>query len=303
MPFDFALSSETLPNGRTVHYAQLIHSGQDKFVIGYRTQFQGNFGLFNFNNMGQTYRPEDFEGAFPFWASFIFPTAKAESRGIYNCLNTYDRARFTFGFMQYAAHVPNGDFVKFFKKLLALGDGPIYFPKLVIKDGRIHYRNSNGTLNQLESDSTTEPLMGYLNPTLNEVENQELICSARMVHWSANHAEARDIQVECAIDHFRSNMKQYHNRFGLNNVPANVCQMICDIRHQGRGTNDRIANALNTGGDFGRAFDNLCTIGEANYASRIVVVRDTINALVGSGIFNKKYDSVTNSFVDISSSI
>jgi len=82
-------------------------------------------------------------------------------------------------------------------------------------------------------------------------------------------------------------------------VPAKVCQMICDIRHQGRGTNDRIANALNTGGDFEKAFNNLCTIGEANYKPRIDTVKKTIKTLEQAGIFNKRYERARNTFVNM----
>jgi hypothetical protein len=300
MAYDFILSSGTLANGRTAHYATLAGSNQPKFVIGYRTLYLGNSGLYNvsiINNL--VYKPEDYANQLGFWAYFIYPTAKAESKGSYLCLNTYDRAQFTFSFMQYAAHVPNGDFIKFFKKLLALPIAAQYFPKIVLQNGRIFYRNPNGILTQLEDDVSTQPLMNYFNPGLSEVENQELICAARMVHWASNDAEHRKIQVETAIDHFKNNMKDYDKRFGLNNVPAKVCQVICDIRHQGRGTNDRIALALNTNGDYDKAFRNLLSIGEVNYSTRINTVKSTINDLINKGLFNKKYDSATNNFVDI----
>jgi hypothetical protein len=300
MSYDFSLSSGVLANGRTVHYASLNGSPEPKFVIGYRTMYEGNFGLFNTKvTPGLVYNPDDYASAFDFWAYFIYPTAMAESKGSYFCLNTYDRAKFTFSFMQYAAHVPNGDFIKFLRSLLCLPNASDYFPKLVLRDSRIFYQNSNNTLTQLETDYTSGPLMDYLNPSLQDIENQELICSARMVHWATNDPEHRKTQVESAIQLFKSNMIEYNRRFGLDGVPANVCQMICDIRHQGRGKNDRIANALNTNGNYNQAFVNLCSIGAANYSQRISTVRTTINNLSNLGIFNKKYDSSTNSFTDV----
>jgi len=130
MPYDFSLSSGVLANGRTVNYARLNGSTQPKFVIGYRTMYEGNFGLFNTQvTQGLIYNPADYAAGFGFWAYFIHPTAMAESKGSYLCLNTYDRAKFTFSFMQYAAHVPNGDFVIFFRKLLALPNAADYFPR------------------------------------------------------------------------------------------------------------------------------------------------------------------------------
>ncbi|HWN89288.1 MAG TPA: hypothetical protein VNM35_09505 [Chitinophagaceae bacterium] len=302
MPHDFSLSTGVVPSGKTAFYAQLNNSAEAKFFVGYRTRYeQVNFGLYNtIVKTGQEiYEPSIFAPQFDFWAHFIYPTAMAESNGSYWCLNTYDRAKFTFSFMQYAAHVPNGDFVLFFKKLLGLNNGTDYFPRLVIKEGRIFYRNSNGTLDQLESDTSSQKLMNYLNPSLNEVEHQEHICAARMVHWAMNDPGNRLIQVETAIDHFKKNMIDYDARFNLDGVPAKVCQMICDIRHQGRGTNDRIANALNTGGDFEKAFNNLCTIGEANYKPRIDTVKKTIKTLEQAGIFNKRYERARNTFVNM----
>lgn len=300
MPYDFSLSSSVLANGRTAHYAKLNGSTEQKFLFAYRTMYDGNVGLYNTQiNTATVYKPGDYLSAFGFWANFIFPTAMAESQGSYSCLNTYDRAKFTFSFMQYAAHVPNGDFVKFFRKLLALPNAAEYFPKLILKDSRIFYKNGNGTLSQLENDLSTQALMDYLNPTLLETENQELICSARMVHWANTDANHRRIQVETAIEHFKNNMVEYDKRFKLNGVPAKVCQMICDIRHQGRGMNDRIANALNTNGNYNLAFTNLCSIGAANYSQRINTVKATINKMLVDGTFNKKYDSASHSFVDL----
>lgn len=299
MPHDFTLSSGVLANGRTVYYAKLNGSDRPKFIVGSRTMYDGNLGLFNTGIApGLVYNPADYVSDFGFWAYFIYPTAMAESKGSFLCLNTYDRAKFTFSFMQYAAHVPNGDFVKFFHKLLALPNAADYFPKLILKDLHIFYVGSNGVLKQLESETSTQALMDYLNPGLQEVENQELICSARMVHWASNDAAHRKIQIDTAIQHFKNNMVEYDKRFGLHGVPAKVCQLICDIRHQGRGKNDRIANALNTNGNYDLAFTNLCSIGATNYSQRITTVRSTINKLLIAGIFNKKYDRSTNSFVN-----
>jgi hypothetical protein len=300
MPHNFILSSEVLASGRTVHYAQLTGSTQPKFIIGSRTVYLGNVGLINTAvTSGLVYNPAEFISDYGFWAYFIYPTAMAESKGSYTCLNTYDKAQFTYSFMQYGAHVPNGDFVKFFRKLLALPNAADYFPKLVLKDSRIFYKDSTGTLKQLESDASTQALMDYLNPTRSDVETQELICSARMIHWAGNDTAHRKIQVETGIQHFKNNMVEYNRLFKLNGVPAKVCQVICDIRHQGRGKNHEIANALNTNGNYDLAFANLCTVGAAKYITRITTVRNTINSLLASGRFNKKYDSATNSFVDM----
>ena len=300
MPNDFLTSSDTLPSGRKVYYAKLMNSPQPKFIIGYSTMYLGNTGLFNTKPVpGLIYDPAEYSVQHGFWSHFIYPTAMAESQGSYLCLNTYDRAKFTFSFMQYAVHVPNGDFVKFFKRLLASPNGANYFPKLVLQNNRIFYRNPNGGMNQLEDDLSTQKLMDYFNPGLTTIEDQELICSARMIHWATNDPEHRKIQVSTAVEHYTSLLKECGVRFGLNNAPAKVCQVVCDIRHQGRAMNDRIASALNTGGDYEKAYKNLLSIGETNYAERITTVKNTINKLITEGIFNKKYRQVDNTFVNL----
>lgn len=294
MAFNFTFSQTG-----SSHFAQVIGSGEPRFLVGKETVYQHtNHGLFNLsipNNLA--YNPASYFDDYSFWAYFIAPTAKAESNNSFVCLNTYDRARFTFGFMQYAAHVPNGDFVRFFKKLLALGNAAEYFPKLVLENNRIYYRNTNGSLTQLESNSSTQGLMDYLNPSLNQIENQELICAARMVHWATNKADHRQIQVEIAIEHFKENMRQYAQSYNLDSFPDKVCQVICDIRHQGRASSSQIINAINTGGNFETAYNRLLQLGQGLYASRINTIRRAIRDLIDAGIFGKTYDAATNDFI------
>jgi hypothetical protein len=288
----------TLTKMGNTHFAQVIGANQPKFLVGKETVYQGNEGLFNVAaQTGLVYQAETYKDEFGFWAYFILPTAKAESNSSFLCLNTYDRAKFTFSFMQYAAHVPNGDFVVFFKKLLVLSNAADYFPKLVLKDKRIFYRNTNGTLTQLESDASTEGLMNYLNPTLGDVENQELICSARFIHWAMNDAKHRRIQVETAIEHFKNNMKHYAVSFNLNGYPDKVCLVICDILHQGRAKNKHIIEALNTNGNFEKAYNNLLQLGKEKYPERVRTVQTNITNLVTQGIFGKTYKQATNEFV------
>ena len=299
MPYDFSLTSEVL-NDRTIHYAQLNGTTQPKFIIGKRAKYHEYLGLSNTQvTPGLVYNPADHVKDHGFWAYFIHPTSQGESKGSLICLNTYDTAKFTFSFMQYGAHVPNGDFVKLFRKLLALPNAGEYFSKLKLTGSRIFYDNGTDAPSQLENDTSTQALMDYLNPTLLDIEIKELACAARFVHWATYDAVHRNIQVETAIEGYKKNMIGYNKRYNLNGVPAKVCQMVCDIRHQGRAKNDAIISALNTNGNYELAFNNLCSLGAGNFAERITTVRNNINNLLTAGIFNKKYDSASNSFVDM----
>lgn len=297
MAYDFKIRSAVTSTGKTAYYAKLTGLTEPEFFVAYKTKYEERFGLYNVsvsNNL--VYNAADYVNEFGFWAYFIEATAKVESQGSFLCLNTYDRAYFTFGFMQFAAHVPNGDFVRFFRKLLALENASDYFPRLRLIDDRIYYKNDAGATSQLENDSSSQKLMEYLNPTTNEVEQQELICSTRFIHWATNDPNHRRVQVEQSISLYKENMKKYSKRLNLNGYPAKVCFMICDILHQGRGTYDRISYALDTD-SHEKAFQNLCTIGNTHYPTRINGLKAHLKKLELAGLFNKKYKADTNEFV------
>lgn len=298
MAKDFKIRSTILSSGRKAFYARLVNSNEPEFLIGYQTKYEDRFGLYNTNLItGLQYDPAEYADQFGFYAYFILPTVQAESQSSLICLNTYDRARFTFGFMQFAAHVPNGDFVKYLRSLLGLSNALEYFPRLRLINNRIHYQNDNSNPFQLEFDNSTEELMKYLNPGSSDIEHQETICAARMIHWVKNDLMHKKIQIEAGVNLYKNNMIKYHNRFNLQGFPAKVCLLICDILHQGRGTYDRISYAIDTNGDYQRAYNNLCRIGEVKYSTRINTVKGVISKLERDGIFNKRYDSVSNSFL------
>lgn len=300
MAIDFSITNNISSSRRKTFSAQRINSTEPKFIIGSKTNYEGNFGLFNTSvTTGLVYNPEHYVSEFGFWVYFIYPAAMPESSGYFKCLNTYDRAQFTSSFMQYAAHVPNGDFINFFKRLLQLPNASEYFRKLILSNNRINYKATNGTFSPLENDTSSQALMDYLNPSLNDVKNQELICEARFIHWASNDVNHREKQVAPAIELYKENIKSYHNRYGLDRVPANACQLICDIRHQGRAKSDRIAHTLNTNRNYDKAFANLCTIGNTNYQSRINTVRNTIKKITDLGKFSMKYNANTGEFVKI----
>ncbi len=115
--------------------------GGPPFFVGRRVPYEGHIGLYNiFANSKLAklnFEAVDFEVSHGFWAHFIEPTALCEGRNFLT-LNTYDRAAFTFGFAQFAAHVPDGDFVQYFRAMLGLPEAEAYFPHLAVIGGRIH---------------------------------------------------------------------------------------------------------------------------------------------------------------------
>jgi hypothetical protein len=264
-----------------------------RFFIGSRVSYQGGKGLANTRgDEAQRYDRAEHRGAYGFWADFIHPTAAAEG-GLYHALNTYDRARFTFTFLQFAAHVPNGDFVLYMRTLLKLPLAAEYFPDLGLEGGRVVRRTDAGSV-ALESDASTDGLLDYLNPTRTQVEDTEVIQAARFVHWAQNDATHRAAQVQVGVNLFRRKMVEYAERYGLHGAADTVCLAIADIRHQGRAKSPEIITALKSS----TPLESLLKIGKSLYPERIAVVRREIDRLVAEGVLGtRKYDQNARDFM------
>src|SRR5262245_14577302 len=265
-----------------------------RFFVGNRVAFDGGKGLMNvIGNAAQKYDRLQFRSRYGVWADFLHPTAMAEG-GLYHTLNTYDRARFTFSFLQFAAHVPNGDFVVYFRRILALPQASEYFPDLAIEHDRVVRRTETASV-QLESDSSTQGLMDYFNPSREEVEDTEVIQSAKCIHWVQNDPEHRRLQVDVGIANFRNKMAEYAVRYGLDGHADSICLVIADIRHQGRARSPEIVAALRSGD----ALEELLRIGEPQYHERLAVLRSEIGRLTAEGVLGKRnYSIAKKDFVD-----
>ncbi len=264
-----------------------------RFFVGSRVSFDGGKGLMNGTGTpAQKYDRAAFRPAYGFWADFIHPTAMAEG-AFYHTLNTYDRARFTFSFLQYAAHVPNGDFVVYLRALLKLPLASEYFPDLVLKDNRVCRITDDG-IAPLESDTSTELLLDYLNPSLKEVEDTEVIQAAKFVHWVQSDAAHRQAQIDVGIAHFKSKMGRYATQYALDGQDDAVCLVVADIRHQGRAKSPAIVSALRSP----KPLEALLSIGEPKYHERLVVLRREIAKLRSEGtLATHAYSSAKQDFV------
>lgn len=259
-----------------------------RFFIGSRVPFGSFKGLMNVvGQSSQRYNRIDFRDKYGFWADFIHPTAAAEG-GFYHTLNTYDRARFTFSFLQFAAHVPNGDFVAYFRALLKLPLATEYFPDLRLENNRIVRLTDEGSV-ILETDLSTDGLMDYLNPTLREVEDTEIIQAAKLVHWVQNDPLHRQVQIEVGVKNFKSKMVEYAQQYQLDGKTDTICLVICDIRHQGRAKSATIKAALQSPNPL----KALLEIGEPKYHERLLVIRREINKLLAEGTLGKRKYSVS----------
>jgi hypothetical protein len=263
-----------------------------RFFIGTRVPYEGRKGLMNVvGAAAQRYDRRVFNEAYGFWADFIHPTAMCEG-ALYHTLNTYDAAHFTFTFLQFAAHVPDGDFVLYLRALLALPQALDYFPDLRLHDQRICRMTDDG-LAPLESHDSTAPLLDYLNPSTAEVEDTEVIQSAKFVHWAQNDPANRQAQIAVGIAHWKQKMFNYAAQYQLDGADDVICLIISDIRHQGRAKTPAILSALRAD----KPVDALLALGEPKYHERLVVLKREIKALLADGTLGKrKYSSQAKDF-------
>jgi hypothetical protein len=274
------------------YYASV--DGEPRFFLGTDVAYLGRRGLMNAGNPpGPRYRPAEYEGSHGAWAWYLLPTVTCESNGHFTCLNTYDRACFTFGHVQLAAHTPDDNFVAFFRELLGQPSAAEYFPDLAVRGGRV-CRLTDGGWMPLESAGQTGALMSYFNATPDAVDPVEADRAARMVDWTMRHRDVRDAQVAFAVREQKRKLAAHARRLPLDGMTDKLCLVVLDILHQGRGSYAAIAGALRQDDPF----DALTSLGASRYRTRIATLRAGIRDLEGAGHVGwNVYDRAAGDFV------
>jgi hypothetical protein len=214
----------------------------DRLLVGKRTSYKSvsegieREGLANDGSSTAKqapFNPANFRQTYGFWADFLVPTALAESGSSFTVVNTYDRANFTFGFLQFAAHEPNGDFIVWFRDMLSRAEAHDYFPNLAVIHGRTHSLEIQGPV-ILEDDSSSKKLQYYLNEVPTHVDDREVIAAGKLIHWTIKYPETQALQVQHAMNLTRDRVKYLDNRLNLDGRTADICCTVMDIIHQGR---------------------------------------------------------------------
>ena len=262
------------------------------FFIGRRMGYEGRVGLGNgFPGCPPPpvrYAAEAYRARFGFWADLIAPTIACEG-GSFTALNSYDRAAFSFGIGQFAAHVPQGDFVCFFRALLRLPEAAVYFPTLAVINGRICETSP------LEDAQSTLALRTWLNPDPQAVGRQELDAAARLIHWTLHDEAARATQVAQMVAGFQRTMARAVARLPDHALTGAEASIVADLVHHGRAGRflwPRVAAALGDAEPLAR----LLEIGGSRWASRIDILRTEIVARPVLG--QHRWDHATRSFLN-----
>ena len=256
----------------------------DEFLVGTEVQqsAKGYFGIYSRSDSGPTYQATDYP-ELEAWALLLEVTGQCESRNAFNCINTYDRARFTFGFYQLAAHTPKDNLIRLSRALARLDDFHAYFPELEMRDGTLHrFDAASGSSTDLEQalpddqgDRELQHFMRYLNPNRRIVDEQEVLHAARLIHWTTKSQQVRDTQVTVAADILQHKLgDRYARKLPLDGSSAAVCAVVCDIFHQGRSSYADVRPLLS----FDDPLDALLHHRDRDFGPRNRRLRDALDA-------------------------
>lgn len=282
---------EVTQEGRR-YYASV--NGEPRFYVGTDVRYGARRGLMNGQNpYGPRYVPEAYLETFGFWAVCLWPTIQCESRGAFNCINTYDRARFTYGHLQFAAHTPDANFVKLLRELLALPTAGTQLPDLQLHEGRVHLRTDQGLV-RLEDRNTTAPLQDYLNPGSDRVEEREVEVAARFMDWCARDRAVSETLVDFSVRDQQAKLQRHARKLPLEGLSDKLCIAVLDILHQGRASYRTVRSALREGDPF----DALLSIGLSSYRDRLATLRTGILDLERKGLVSERvYSGEAGDFV------
>lgn len=260
--------------------------GLANLTAGLAADVKANFGV---------YKAADFESKLGKVAHFIAPTLTAEGDGCFGAVNSYDRAAFTFGVPQLAAHTPNANFIEYFRQLLATDWASAHFPEFSLRDNgkgkKTVHLAVDGGFRDMEVEETVQlakstesqltTFMRWINPERMKVDANEASFAARMMNCLRAHEDAKLLQLSVFIDQARKNL-----RWVKKEVPAfnpkdwREALWVMDIRHHGRGGTGTIGKALSSA----NRLEALAAIGKADYAGRIKTVQANMAKVEASGV-------------------
>ena len=288
--------------GRTDYFAKV--EGGAEFYVARGTRYQNYRGLHQTGSQlyGPKYSAQDFTSLYGTAAAMIGVIAAGESSGYFNRLNSYDRAAYTFGFFQLAAHTPNDNLILLFRSLAAGNQAfQRLFPDLSLREGKLHRQIDSAHFVNLEkeyarpghpSELNLKDFMTYLNPDLSTVDDVELNVSARLVSLANNEPDFNAVQAKVAAEITMKKLRmRYEPWYNLDGQSDLICTAIADIHHQGRGTKTQVRQAL-AQGTVTQKLTALCNIGADSYASRCQTLRTALRTakeagLLGVSVFDR----------------
>jgi hypothetical protein len=284
-------------------YATL--NGGPEYFVAQRVKYGSRIGLAQMSGLtGPSYNPDPFISEYGSWAYLVYAIGVSESENRFNRINSYDRAEFTFGFFQFAAHTPKDNLILLLRRAAEIGDFQRYFPELQVTEGRLHHI-SGGVVTDLETEvynpqaDETHLLqfMRYLNPSEGELDDAEIIHAAKLVALCDESPAFCELQVRTAIQiTARKFRERYQHWYDLAGATDSACLAIADIHHQGRGKKPQVRAALQSSNPI----NALAKIGENKYPERCRSLRKIIKTLESAGKLGRhKYEPAHGVFVPV----
>ncbi|NVZ70965.1 hypothetical protein [Pseudomonas costantinii] len=287
------------------HFASI--NGSPKFLLGSETVYKGYGGLYQPHPYGTKYDSTAYASSYGTYAAILEVIAAGESEKHFNCLNTYDRAAFTFGVFQLAAHTPSDNLILLFRRLVVESkDFQDFFPDLKLVSGELHRVVGDHTVT-LETEyprpgrskeTNLNDFMAYLNADKSKVDPTELNAAAKLIYLANNNKDFNALQVDMTAQIIMKRMRNhYSTAFSLEGVSDLICAAIADIRHQSRGSDTEIRDVLKAHSVESDRVSALCKIGERDYASRCKTLKEELNDAKAKGRLGiSVYDQASGSF-------
>ena len=235
--------------------------GNSEIYVGIEVGYKNRRGLANISRSsrmgevpGGTYDAGEAEQHIGNWAHLLRPTIMAESAGKICAVQSYDRAAFTFGCFQMAAHTAGDNLILYMRDLLKLPSKDRYFPELFLKDNKVHRRLGRGAMS-LETpkrvkvaswvETQIPDFMAFWNDSPGSVDEGEILAAGRLILWNVEQEEARALQYLWARDTITKKLN-YAAAKGIMvwDLPAAQAVWVADIRHQSRAKYSQIKAAL-----------------------------------------------------------
>ena len=292
----------TVSAGKIDYFAKL--PGVAEYYVARNTRYQSLRGLMQ--PLGKLYGPRytipAFNGEYETVAGILGVISAGESSGYFNRLNTYDRAAFTFGFFQLAAHTPNDNLILLFRRAAAENTAfQALFPDLKLVDGVLHRDVGTHTVSLEKqyprpghpTEMNLKDFMTYLNADGANIDDTELSTSARLIHVANSDDAFNRLQASVSAQITMRKLRiLYSNWYNLNGVSDLICTAIADIHHQGRGTKTQVRNALSSGSTVQGKVSALCKVGQRNFAERCATLKEALarakeEGHLGISVFDK----------------
>lgn len=292
----------TVSAGRFDYLAKL--PGVAEYYVARNTKYESFRGLLQPTSKlnGPRYTIAAFAGEYETVAGMLGIISAGESGGYFNRLNTYDRAAFTFGFFQLAAHTPNDNLVLLFRRAAVESSAfQALFPDLKLVDGVLHRDLGTHTVSLEKqyprpghpTEKNLKDFMAYLNADGASIDDRELSASARLVHLANSDEAFNRLQVSVAAQiTMRKLRSTYSVWYNLNGVSDLICTAIADIHHQARGTKTEVRSALSSASTVQGKVSALCKVGQARYAERCATLKQALakaeaDGHLGISVFDK----------------